>query len=63
MYEITVAIGKLIEPFSLYTAMPRRCIGFDESIQNIPDASVLVAEDDDNGFDLLMLNIMASEVR
>ena len=43
--------------------MPRRCIGFDESIQNIPDASVLVAEDDDNGFDLLMLNIMTSEVR
>lgn len=63
MYEITVGIGKLTEPFFLYTALPRRCIGFEEPIQNIPDASVLVAEENDSGFDLLTLDVLASEVR
>lgn len=46
-----------MEPFLLYTAVPsiqKRCVKFDEPIQNI-DLNVLVAEENDNGFDLLTL--------
>jgi len=57
-------MGKIVEPFLLYTAVPsipRRSVKFDEPIRNI-EVNVLVAEENDNGFDLLMLPVPDTKV-